>query len=138
MKKILGIIFTLSLLPYANAEVPTKFPVMGKIKASQFDTSQLENEKEKKRRASAKSIPISQAKRCIAFTYGANTLGYNERNAWGEHLKYYHDISDYDVLKITSEAEREMKSLLAKTDVTWKQVHRTYFRECSGYWKITS
>lgn len=137
MAKALAVLPLLIFLPLAKAEVPTTFPVTGEIKAEQFDRSQIDDENEPKRRASAKSVPIDQAMRCIAFTYGANTLSYEDRESWKDHLKYFYGMSISDVHKISEKAERDMKTILAKTDVTWKDVHRTYFRECGGYWKIT-
>ncbi|GHF02944.1 hypothetical protein [Thalassotalea profundi] len=139
MKRTLSIISTLLIMTNASAEVPNKFPVLGEIKASQFDKSELNDKKEETRRASVKSVPTEQAIRCIAFTYGAHTLASDgKRKDWEEHLKYFHDYTSSDVYKILDKAERDMKSILAKTEVTWKDVHRTYYRECSGYWKIST
>ncbi|MGN5148567.1 hypothetical protein ACTG23_01535 [Aeromonas enteropelogenes] len=139
IKKIIfpSIVFLLSSKVIAN--VPTVFPVVSALDASQFDTSMIsDSSEEMQRRKNAKSVPIEQAKRCIAFTYGSSTLGYNEREDWLDHLKFFHDISNSDAFLIKRNAERDMKSILAKTDVTGRDVHRTYFRECAGYYKITN
>lgn len=138
IKKIIlpSLVFLLSSNVIAN--VPTVFPVVSALDASQFDTSQISEKSEMQRRKNAKNVPIAQAQRCIAFTYGASTLDYSDRQGWIDHLKYFHDMSDYAVMQINKKAERDMKSILAKTNVTSHDVHRTYFRECGGYYKITN
>ena len=139
MKKILYSMLLISLSQIVSAKVPDKFPVVTSLNASQFDKSELKNKSENKRREGAKSVPVEQAVRCIAFTYGAHTLEADgKRKNWEDHLKYFHDKTSMNVVNIKNRAERDMKSILAKSDVTWKDVHRTYYRECSGYWKISS
>jgi len=138
INKILSTSIILLLSPNVMANVPTVFPVVSALEASQFDTSKMSNKSEMQRRKNAKSVPIAQAQRCIAFTYGSSSLGYGDRQGWTDHLKYFHDMSDRDVAIIKIKTERDMKSILAKSNVTWGDVHQTYFRECSGYYKITN
>lgn len=122
----------------AGANNYEKFPEEGYLKESQFNKGDMDDKIEMERRKTARSVPVWQAARCIAFTYGTHTLGYDEKEDWQNHLRYFHDYSDNDSVRVRLEAERQMKSLLAKTDVSWKDVHKTYFRECGGYYKITN
>lgn len=139
--KMLSVTFFLATIlaasPDAIAQDTEYFPKEGLLKESQFNKLDLEDESEIKRRQSAKSVPVWQAARCMAFTNGANTLGQSESSDWEDHLLYYHDLSPLDVYNIRERGKYFMKSLLAKTSVTWKDVHKTYFRECGEYYEIT-